>query len=155
MIFDPPKENTYDGPRSETDAAVIAKLLSQDWTQRPTAPAFDPTKQAAPEWVNGAWVVDDLSVTQQAQYAYDAAVAKGYTVQPEGFILALDDNARNLFNQGLALVQLLLSTGASKPTDAFSIADSSGVTHLITMQRYLEIMAAYGVYYYGLWKAAP
>lgn len=155
MIFDPPSFNAHDTPRSETDQAVIAKLLSQGWTQRPDAPAFDPAKQAAPEWINGAWVVANLSDKQAAQIVYDASVAEGYAVQPEAFILALDDNSRNMFTQGLSLVQLLVSTGAAKLTDGFEIADASLVTHPITMQRYLEIMAAYGVYYYQLWKAAP
>lgn len=87
------------------------------------------------------------------QDAYNAAIAAGYSVQPEGFTLALEDGDRAQFAQLLALVREALDLGLITGTTPQSIKDKSGVVHQVTTDRLRGILVAYGFHYKGLWDA--
>lgn len=51
----------YEGKlRIETDAGIIANLKRKGWQDAPK-PTYNAATQHAPEWVNGSWVVRDLT----------------------------------------------------------------------------------------------
>ena len=97
----------------------------------------------------------------QNQAAKDAKLAQakalveaGYTVQPEGFTLALGDNDRSQFAQMLTLVQEALSLGLITNETPQTIADKDGGKHTVTTLRLRQILVLYGLHYKGIWDAA-
>ena len=86
--------------------------------------------------------------------AAKAQVRAGYTVQPEGFTLALGDNDRNQFTQMLTLVQEALSLGLINNDTPQTIADKDGGKHTVSTLRLRQILVLYGLYYKGIWDTA-
>lgn len=97
--------------------------------------------------------------TAQQQHSLRVAQAKalveaGYTVQPEGFTLALGDNDRSQFTQMLTLVQEALSLGLITNEMPQTIADKDGGKHTVSTLRLRQILVLYGLHYKGIWDAA-
>lgn len=86
--------------------------------------------------------------------AAKAQVCAGYTVQPEGFTLALGDSDRNQFAQMLTLVQEALSLGFIDNDTPQTIADKDGGKHTVSTLRLRQILVLYGLHYKGIWDAA-
>ena len=86
--------------------------------------------------------------------AAKAQVRTGYTVQPEGFTLALGDNDRSQFTQMLTLVQEALSLGFIDNDTPQTIADKDGGKHTVSTLRLRQILVLYGLHYKGIWDAA-
>lgn len=97
--------------------------------------------------VERQWVIVELTVREKAL----KAIAAGYTVQPEGFVLSVDKADRNSFDQMITLVLLLQSSGKITASTPHTIEDKDGVTHTVTTARFLQIMEDYGVYYKMQW----
>ena len=83
-----------------------------------------------------------------------ALVEAGYSVQPEGFTLALGDNDRSQFTQMLTLVQEALSLGLITNETPQTIADKDGGKHTVSTLRLRQILVLYGLHYKGIWDAA-
>ena len=86
--------------------------------------------------------------------AAKAQVRAGYTVQPEGFTLALGDSDRSQFTQMLTLVQEALSLGLIDNDTPQIIADKDGGKHTVSTLRLRQILVLYGLHYKGIWDAA-
>ncbi|GAA5141275.1 hypothetical protein GCM10023213_25120 [Prosthecobacter algae] len=82
------------------------------------------------------------------------ALAVGYTVQPEGFVLSLKDRDRSQFTQMLNLVREAQALGLITDATPQSIADASDQLHVVTTLRFRQIMVSYGLHYKALWDAA-
>lgn len=105
-----------------------------------------------PAELQAAWVIVQARDAKLAQAR--AAVEAGYTVQPEGFTLALGDNDRSQFAQMLTLVQEALSLGLITNETPQTIADKDGGKHTVTTLRLRQILVLYGLHYKGIWDAA-
>lgn len=51
--------------RSESDEQIIENLQRKGWEET-VPPSYDPEKQNAPEWIDGKWVVRDLTPAEIA-----------------------------------------------------------------------------------------
>ena len=85
------------------------------------------------------------------QEDFDAAIAAGYTVAPEGFVLALGDADRAQFAQFLALVREALDLGLITGATEQTIKDKAGVLHTMTTDRLRQVLVGYGFAYKTLW----
>lgn len=85
---------------------------------------------------------------------FQTTVEAGYTVQPEGFTLALGDADRVQFTQLLTLIQEALSLGLITNETPQSIADQAGAKHTVTTLRLRQILVGYGLAYKTAWDAA-
>lgn len=83
-----------------------------------------------------------------------AALEAGYTVQPEGFTLAMADSDRAQFTQLLTLIQEALSLGLITNDTPQTIADKAREKHTITTLRLRQILVGYGLHYKTIWDAA-
>lgn len=83
---------------------------------------------------------------------YDAAVAAGYPVQPEGFTLRLGDQDRLLFSQLSSWMREALEVGAITETTEMPIADDTGTLRSVPVARLRQILVEYGAYYMALWQ---
>lgn len=80
------------------------------------------------------------------------AVNAGYTVEPEGFTLGLQESDRNAFTQLLTLVRLAEEMNVA--TESYQIRDKSGQNQTLTRERLKQVLLAYGAYYAGLYFSA-
>lgn len=90
---------------------------------------------------------------RQKHLAFGQGIASGFTVQPEGITLRLEDADRAAFAQMLALVKEALDLGMITSETAQLIADHAGTRHEVTTLRFRQIMVAYGLHYKSLWDA--
>jgi len=140
--------------RKEADPEAIANLKSKGWVElvKPTPPAFDPATQRLLYYAEtNSYSVVDKSSKEIARETLDVSVAVGFLVEPEGFILGLEDSDRNTFTQMLTLVQEAKALGLIDDTTPQTITDMSGVKHTVTTLRFRQIMVGYGFYYKTLW----
>ena len=86
---------------------------------------------------------------------YKTALQSGYTVQPEGFTLKLDEKDRQAFTSMLLLVKEGLDLSLIDNNTIQTITDNSGITQSITTLRFRQIMVGYGMYYKSLWDNLP
>lgn len=82
---------------------------------------------------------------------FNAAIAAGYTVTPEGFILALGPEDRAQFAQLLALVREALDLGLITGTTPQSIKAKDGTLHTVTTDRLRSLLVGYGFHFKTLW----
>lgn len=120
------------------------------------APAPQPGQVAEPVVV---WLEDRVERqwvfrAQTAKELSKAAMEAGYTVQPEGFVLSVQERDRTQFSQMLGLVREGLDLGIMTASTPQTIADKNGEVHTITTLRFRQIMVAYGGYCKALWDAA-
>lgn len=83
--------------------------------------------------------------------SFESDIADGYTVTPEGFVLALGSEDRAQFAQLLALIREALDLGLITGTTSQSIKDKNGVMHEVTTDRLRQILVGYGFRYKQLW----
>lgn len=95
----------------------------------------------------------EYDATRARQLAFNQGIASGFTVQPEGFTLRLEDADRAAFAQMLALVKEALELGMITSETPQLIADHTGTRHEVTTLRFRQIMVAYGLHYKSLWDA--
>jgi hypothetical protein len=100
--------------RTETDAERIANLKRKGWVEAPK-PTHDPATQAEAEWIDGAWVVVDLTPDELAARARktwpNASAFLGEFSMPELAAISLSADPT------IAALRLLL---ASWPSDVWS-----------------------------------
>lgn len=121
---------------------------------------FDPATQKLTEQrtVTGNSVIIQkvataLSTQELAQLNYYNAVVAGYTVQPEGFTLKIEDQDRIAFSQLLGLVREALELGLITDANEQVITDINGQPHTVTVLRFRQIMVGLGLYYKDVWNA--
>lgn len=85
---------------------------------------------------------------------YEQAIANGFSVQPEGFVLALTDAGRNQFTGQFVMTTAALQGGLIQNSTLVTIADKDGNPHEVTAGRLLEILLAYGFHYKTIWDSA-
>lgn len=78
-------------------------------------------------------------------------IKNGYVVNPEGFILGLEDEDRILFNQMISLIREALDLGLITNDTPQIITDINGKDISLTTLRFRQIMVGYGMYYKSLW----
>lgn len=82
---------------------------------------------------------------------FNAAIAAGYLVDPEGFTLALGAEDRAQFAQFLALVREALDLGLITGSTPQSIKAKDGTLHSLTTDRLRQVLVGYGFAYKTLW----
>ena len=63
--------------RSESDEQIIENLQRKGWEET-VPPSYDPERQHAPEWIDGKWVIRDLTPAEIAalkRKAWDTSAA--------------------------------------------------------------------------------
>lgn len=103
--------------------------------------------------VTHGWEIVPLTSEERKHLAFNQGIASGFTVQPEGFTLRLEDTDRAAFAQMLALVKEALDLGLITSETPQLIADYTGTRHEVTTLRFRQIMVAYGLHYKSLWDA--
>lgn len=93
----------------------------------------------------------EYNASQARQLNFNQGISAGFTVQPEGFTLRLEDADRAAFAQMLALVKEALELGMITSETPQLIADHAGTRHEVTTLRFRQIMVAYGLHYKSLW----
>lgn len=137
--------------RTETDESVISNLLRKGWIEI-FAPSYDPqTQQIEFDSQTGQFIVVEIPEDQIKQNTLSQAVSQGFLVQPENFILGLQESDRNAFAQMLALVKEALDLNLIDNDTIQTIGDIDGVKHSVTTLRFRQIMVEYGFYYKNLW----
>lgn len=136
--------------RSETDPAVIDTLKRKGWVERPAQPAYNPNAESI-SWDGTQWVVTPLAPEMLKQIAFAQTISAGYSVQPEGFVLAMDDEARVAWNQMLSLVREALDLTLITDQSPQTLKDMSGVMHTVTTLRFRQIMVGLGNAYKTAW----
>lgn len=79
--------------------------------------------------------------------AYQKAIEEGFLVQPENFILGLQEEDQNAFTRLLTLLGLAQANDDS----VVVISDKAGVLRNVTFKRLKEIMLSYGAYFQTIW----
>lgn len=105
-------------------------------------------------WAQAAFEIQQEEARSDKNAETQATVDAGYTVQPEGFTLALGDSDRSQFTQMLTLVQEALSLGLIDNDTPQTIADKDGGKHTVSTLRLRQILVLYGLHYKGIWDAA-
>ena len=137
--------------RTETDESVISNLLRKGWTEI-FAPSYDPqTQQIEFDSQTSQFVVVDIPEDSIKQQNFTNAVSQGFLVQPENFILGLQESDRSSFSQMLSLVKEALDLNIINNDTIQIIADINAVKHSVTTLRFRQIMVEYGFYYKNLW----
>ena len=137
--------------RTETDESVISNLLRKGWTEI-FAPSYDPqTQQIEFDSQTSQFVVVDIPEDSIKQQNFANAVSQGFLVQPENFILGLQESDRSSFSQMLSLVKEALDLNIINNDTIQIIADINAVKHSVTTLRFRQIMVEYGFYYKNLW----
>ena len=137
--------------RTETDESVISNLLRKGWTEI-FAPSYDPqTQQIEFDAQTSQFVVVDIPEDSIKQQNFANAVSQGFLVQPENFILGLQESDRSSFSQMLSLVKEALDLNIINNDTIQIIADINAVKHSVTTLRFRQIMVEYGFYYKNLW----
>jgi len=159
--------------RKENDQAVIDKLLRKGWSVRedppkvehPPIPDYDPdTQTVIYDMETNTYQIEDLPqetideiAAQKAEKAkidnFNSKINEGFLVEPENFVLKLEDADRFAFTQMLALVKEALDLGLIDNTTIQTIADKDGAIHEIATLRFRQIMVQYGMYYKSLWDS--
>lgn len=93
-----------------------------------------------------------LPPTPTKRDVFDAAIAIGFAVLPEGFTLSLAPDAVANWTSFKGQLRDGLDLGAFVASDICPIplTDAAGVNHTLTVQRIREILFAGGNYYAGL-----
>jgi hypothetical protein len=113
----------------------IFHLIRKGWTELIEAPKeIPPISEQDAKW-----------------RTFGEKVAEGFLVEPENFVIGLDENDRALFSQMLALVKEALDLGWTTNETTQTISDKSGQKHQLTTLRFRQVMVAYGFYFKGLW----
>lgn len=149
----------WNQPEPSRDPADYPGLLwaAPSWVPlvKIPAPVADTGKTPEPvvvwlsDRVERQWTQRPLTAIEIAKQAEQA----GYSVQPEGFILALHDKDRALFGQMLVLVREGLDLGLITDATPQTIADKDGELHTVTTLRFRAIMIGYGSHYKAMWDA--
>ena len=105
-------------------------------------------------WAQAQFELQNQAAKDTKLVETQATVDAGYTVQPEGFTLALGDSDRSQFTQMLTLVQEALSLGLIDNDTPQTIADKDGGKHTVSTLRLRQILVLYGLHYKGIWDAA-
>lgn len=154
--------------------ALVAGLPAADLTLAEIRAQLESAHPTLTERVNGEtvtlsaeqraavidrWAADRFQAQAQAAQAAKQAQAKaaleaGYTVQPDGFTLAMGDSDRAQFTQLLTLIQEALSMGLITNDTPQTIADKAREKHTITTLRLRQILVMYGLHYKTIWDAA-
>lgn len=100
-----------------------------------------------PSFVRPLWIFDGENWSPPPPDPLEA----GYTVQPEGFTLAIKDADRAAFTSLLVLVQEAQIQGVITDETPQSISDKDGVRHEVTTLRFRQIMLGYGQHFKTLW----
>jgi hypothetical protein len=82
---------------------------------------------------------------------FEAGIAAGYLVDPEGFTIAIEPEDRAQFAQLLALVREALDLGLITGTTPQSIKAKDGTLHSLTTDRLRQVLVGYGSHYKTLW----
>ena len=91
--------------RTETDALIISNLLRKGWIEI-FAPSYNPqTQQIEFDSQTSQFIVVDIPEDSIKQQNFANAVSQGFLVQPENFILGLQESDRSSFSQMLSLVK--------------------------------------------------
>ena len=73
-----------------------------------------------------------------------------FLVTPENFRLACSLEDETEFSKLLSLCQLGLSKNILNTSSILNIKDASGQTHSVTVERFLDIIIAYGMFCYQI-----
>lgn len=76
-------------------------------------------------------------------------LAAGYHVQPEDFYLSDEKSDETEFNKLITLCKLAIEQKQMSISNPISIRDINATTHIITIQRFFEIMVGYGMHCYA------
>lgn len=98
-------------------------------------------------------VINAFDWSTPKQDAYEAAVAIGYPVSPEGFTLPLDEVTRGKLAELMTLINTALAIGSVQLTDTTQIQDAAGTMHSVTFDRLRQILVGYGLRQKQLWDA--
>jgi hypothetical protein len=71
-----------------------------------------------------------------------------FDVQPENIKLAANKTDEAEFTKLVVMLNLSLQQNAISPTDQITIWDYIKQPHIVTVERFLQIMAGYGMYCY-------
>lgn len=156
---------TYnDSIRQEDNPQITDNLIRKGWKVKedpivPEIPYFDANieKIVYDDKTNTNSVISltDKELAENAfmlrMTEYDKKIKNGFLVSPENFILAIEDDDRNLFAQMLLLVKEALDLGMIDNDAPQTILDKDGNSQTITTLRFRQIMVGYGMYYKSLW----
>lgn len=120
---------------------------------QPATERLDRLFEIGETFVIHGWEAVPLTSGEQKQHSFYQGVVSGFTVQPEGFTLRLEDADRAAFGQMLALVKEALELGMITSETPQLIASHTGTRHEVTTLRFRQIMVAYGLHYKCLWDA--
>lgn len=81
---------------------------------------------------------------------FEEKVREGYKVEPEGFILGLNEDDQNAFTRLLTLLSVSQAPDSMKT----QISDKNGQIWSVTVGRLKEILVSYGLYYQSIWAAS-
>ena len=145
--------------RIETDQSIIDTLIRKGWTvlpQKPPQPSYDNNaEKISYDELTNSWIIIPLNaeelLARQQEIIFET-ISQGYTVQPENFILGLQESDRNAFSQMLVLVKEALDLNMINDDTPQTIADISGNKHTISTLRFRQLMVEYGLYYKNLWN---
>ncbi len=145
---------SVDGEPAELPAPLVElELVEQEQPEVPEGKMLQRTQVAdldAKTYTRG-WALVDLPPQMAKAQAFQAAKDAGFTLQPEGWVLGLQDVDRVQFDQLWGMLQNLESQGALTENDQTVIHDKDGNPHPVTVKRYREILADYGMAFYQLW----
>lgn len=145
--------------RIETDENIINTLVRKGWIvlpQKPLPPSYDyNVEKISYDEQTNSWTIIALNENEllnNQQELIFSTISQGYTVQPENFVLGLQESDRNAFAQMLMLIKEALDLNMINDTTPQMIADTSGNKHTISTLRFRQIMVDYGFYYKNLWN---
>jgi len=82
----------------------------------------------------------------------DILINEGFKVEPEGFILGLQESDRSAFFQALTLINQAENLGLLTDDSIQEISDINGTRKTVSVRRFKEIVVSYGFYYMTLWS---
>lgn len=92
-----------------------------------------------------SYTKEQIQLTPEEQF--QKTISQGYTVEPEGFVLALEEKDQNAFTRLLTLLTVA-GVSDSAPTQ---ISDKDGRLWSVTVGRLKQILVQYGLYYQTIW----
>lgn len=148
----------------ESNSSVIENLLRKGWSivenlQDTEPPEYDAaTQKLIFHKETSEYEVVDLTQEELAAIAKQKKLTifyeklnDGFLVEPEDFVLGLQEPDRSAFSQMLALVKEALDLGLISNDTPQTIKDINGQPQQLSTLRFRQIMVAYGFYYKQLW----
>lgn len=132
---------------------VELEIVREEPPEIPAGKMLEPTRTANLEagTFTYGWALVDLPEPIAKAQAFQAAKDAGFTLQPEGWVLGLQDTDRNQFTQLLVMHDNGETLGAVNDDSEYVIHDKFGTPHTVTGLRYRQIIAQYGQAFYTLW----